>query len=232
MRGHGASDGLRSTRDGVVAELALAMESASCGHPLRVAIDGVGASGKTSLADELAMRLAASGREIIRAGVDGFHNPPTVRYRRGADSPEGYYEDSFDHVAIWTCLVQPLGDGGDRVYRRAVYDFRSEQKVEDTPRVASENAILLFDGVFLLRPELESWWDFSVFVDAGFDTTLRRALSRDIALFGSREAVRRRYETRYIPGETIYLKLARPRQIADAVLENDDPMRPRLLWKG
>jgi uridine kinase len=232
MRGHEASNGLRRTRDGAIAELALAIESVGCGHPLRVAIDGVGASGKTSLADELAARLAGSGREIIRAGVDGFHNPPSIRHRRGADSPEGYYEDSFDHGAIWRCLVGPLGEGGDRVYRRAVYDFRSEQKVEEPPRVASENAILLFDGVFLLRPELKSWWDFSVFVDAGFDTTLRRALSRDIGLFGSREGVRRRYETRYIPGETIYLEFARPRRVADAVFENDDPKRPRLLWNG
>jgi len=232
MRGQDSSDGLLRTRDDAIAELALAIESVSCAHPLRVAIDGVGASGKTSLADELAARLATSSREVIRSGVDGFHNPPAIRYRRGADSPEGYYEDSFDREAIWRCLVGPLGEGGDRIYRSAVYDFRSEQEVEEPPRVASENAVLLFDGVFLLRPELEGWWDFSIFVDAGFDTTLRRALSRDIDLFGSREGVRRRYETRYIPGETIYLQVARPRQIADVVLENDDPMRPRLLWNG
>ena len=57
-------------------------------HPLRIGIDGVTASGKTTLADELAAELTtSSGRQIIRGSVDDFHNPPEVRYRRGRMSP-------------------------------------------------------------------------------------------------------------------------------------------------
>ncbi len=45
-------------------------------HPLRVAIDGVDASGKTTFADELALLVEARGRSVIRASIDGF---PTWR---------------------------------------------------------------------------------------------------------------------------------------------------------
>ena len=52
------------------------------------------------LADELAHRVTALGRPVIRASVDGFHNPRDHRYRRGRDSPEGYFHDSCDHAGL------------------------------------------------------------------------------------------------------------------------------------
>ena len=69
-------------------------------HPLRVAIDGVDAAGKTMLADELATVLAVSDRPVVRASIDGFHNPAVVRRRREDALPEGYYYDSFDYDAL------------------------------------------------------------------------------------------------------------------------------------
>ncbi len=91
--------------------------------------------------------------------------------------------------------------------------------------------MLLFDGVFVLREELREFWDFSIFVDAGFDVTLARALERDLSLFGSERAVRERYESRYIPGERLYLERWRPRERADAVVRNDEPANPALEWR-
>src|SRR5687767_7604524 len=60
-------------------------------HPVRVAIDGVDAAGKTTMAEELVAPLKAYGRPVIRASIDGFHNPARVRHNRGAASPAGYY---------------------------------------------------------------------------------------------------------------------------------------------
>ena len=85
--------------------------------------------------------------------------------------------------------------------------------------------------MFILREELRGLWDFSIFVDAGFDVTLARALERDLSLFGSERAVRERYESRYIPGERLYLERCRPRERADAVVRNDEPANPGLEWR-
>ena len=66
-------------------------------HPVRVAIDGVDGVGKTMLADELVDAVCTKGRPVIRASIDGFHNPRSVRYRLGQNSPVGYFQDSFNH---------------------------------------------------------------------------------------------------------------------------------------
>ena len=218
-------------RDALLAELASAIVATECDHPVRVAIDGVGASGKTILADELAKSLRAVGRNVIRASIDGFHRPREERHARGGLSPEGYLDDSFDYDAVRSCLLAPLGPGGDRRYRTAVYDFRTESPVASVEADAEPGSVLLFDGIFVLRDELRDHWDFSIFVDSGFDVTLSRGLRRDLALFGSEEAVRERYERRYIPGETMYLERYRPFDHADAVVRNDDPADAGLTWK-
>ena len=68
--------------------------------PVRVGIDGPDAAGKTTLADELAVVLAAAGRQVERLSADDFLRAPEHRHRRGRESPEGYYEDSFDHQRL------------------------------------------------------------------------------------------------------------------------------------
>ncbi len=53
--------------------------------------------------------LLIDGRPVIRASLDGFHNPSVVRYERGRLSPEGYYLDSFNYRALLDNLLLPLG---------------------------------------------------------------------------------------------------------------------------
>ncbi len=58
---------------------------------VRVGIDGVDGAGKTVFGDELAQVLEKAGRPIIRASVDCFHHPRSLRYRLGRHSPHGYF---------------------------------------------------------------------------------------------------------------------------------------------
>lgn len=210
----------------LIGYLAATIASLRRPHPLRVAIDGVDASGKTSLADELAPSVERLGRPVIRASIDGFHNPEVTRRRRGAMSPDGYYRDSFDHAALIRSLLRPLGPGGSRTYRRAVYDYRADRPVRVPLERARPGAILLFDGVFLLRPGLREHFEFSIFLRASFGVTVARAERRDLRLIGSIGEVRRRYRQRYVPGQRLYLAEARPESRASIVVDNEDPLHP------
>jgi len=201
-------------------------------HPVRVAIDGPDAAGKTVLADELTPLIERSGRTVIRASIDGFHRARAERLARGPESPEGYFRDSFDYPAFRAVLLDPLGPGGNREYRRRVFDFRTDMPVEAPLEAAPANAVLVVDGVFLLRRELVDLWDFSVFVAAPFAATQRRAAERDAAQFGGEEATLRRYAARYVPGQQIYFAVAHPQDHADVVVDNEDPDRPRLRSGG
>jgi uridine kinase len=209
------------------ASLAARIRAVRREHPVRVAIDGVDAAGKTTLADDLARELERCGCSVIRASIDGFHNPAAVRHRRAA-SGEGYFRDSFDYEALSRALLTPLGPSGSRRYCRAVFDHRTDSPVQAPTEEARKDAILLLDGVFLLRSELRAHWDFSIFVAADFRVTVARAEVRDRGLFGNPTDVRRRYESRYVPGQRLYLESERPRSHASVVVLNDDPEDPAL----
>lgn len=191
-------------------------------HPVRVAIDGVDAAGKTTLADELVGPLQEHGRPVIRASIDGFHHPRAIRYARG-ESGGTYLRDSFNRSALIDVLLRPLGADGDRRYRHAIFDYRTDSPLESPLEEAPPDAVLLFDGVFLLVEDLRPYWDFSIFVRAAFETTVGRAEVRDRRLFGDASDVRRRYEQRYVPGQRLYLSEAQPERYATVVVDNDDP---------
>jgi uridine kinase len=216
-------------RQELIASLASRIASLTRAHPTRVAIDGVDAAGKTTLADELATVIGAMGRPIIRASIDGFHNPATTRRRRGPLSPVGYFEDSFNNEALLSSLLRPLGPDGSREVTRAVFDFRKDTAVDVGAQLVASDAILLFDGVFLLRRELREYFDFSIFVRADFSVTTARAEQRDVMLFGSVDEVRKRYRERYVPGQQLYLTTCEPEQWASVVIDNNNPLQPTLI---
>jgi uridine kinase len=216
-------------RPALLERLATRLAGRTPPHPLRVAIDGVDAAGKTTLADALAPAVAALGRPVIRASVDGFHQPAAVRYRRGPLSPEGYYHDSFDLEALRSNLLEPLGPGGSRRFRRRVFDSVSDRPALAPLEEAAPTAVLLFDGIFLLRPELRGCWDETLFVRADFAVTVARARTRDAALLGGVDEVERRYRERYVPGQRLYLETVQPERLASVVVCNDDPTRPVLV---
>jgi uridine kinase len=220
------------TRDEMLDQLANPLMTLQLRHPVRVAIDGVDAAGKTTLADELAALLIQQGRQVIRASVDGFHRPRAERHRQGANSPEGYYADSFDYDALRNVLLRPLGPQGACCFRRAIFDYRTDTPSMTEEEHAPEDAILLFDGVFLLRPEINDHWDYRIFVDVPFAVTLERAILRDRDLFGSAEATRARYYERYIPGQKIYLTSVDPLRHAQAIVQNEDTEQPALTFSA
>jgi uridine kinase len=215
-----------STRDELLSRLAEAVGSVTIAHPTRVAIDGPPAAGKTTLGDELAVVLRTEGREVIRVSIESFLLPRSQRYRRGEYSAEGCYHDSFDFDALNRVLLDPLGPCGDRRFQQAVYDRPTETALSLPVTAAPADAVLLFDGVFLLRPELIDRWDLRIFVSASFEETLDRARTRDLTLFGSAAEVERRHRERYRPSQQFYFDTVRPTDHADIIVHNDEPKQP------
>lgn len=203
-------------------------------HPIRVAIDGVDASGKTNLADRLVPLIENRNRPVMRASIDDFHNPKKVRYQRGLDSPEGYYYDSFNYEALQRDLLIPLGPHGDRQCRLAVFNLKDDSPTHGAWYKAPADAILLMDGIFLLRPELIPYWDFSIFLDVDFSISVPRAVQRDITSGDQKRNtnfIQMRYERRYVPGQQLYFRKARPRQQASIIVNNNDDWNPVIVTK-
>ena len=196
----------------------------------KVCFDGIDGAGKTTLANELVPVLEAEGLRIHRASIDGFHHPREYRYQKGALSPEGYYEDSFDYDYLTEKLLGPLKSLEEPVkLSTAKFDWKSDETVEPDKVLFQSGDILLFEGVFLQRPELVSYWDLKVFVDIPFELSLERGLNRDSHLLGGEEATRTKYQERYIPGQKIYFEKVNPKASADVVIDNSEPAKPGIM---
>ncbi|WP_433606255.1 uridylate kinase [Dactylosporangium sp. CA-139114] len=217
----------RGTREELLGRLAAAVGAVTVAHPTRVAVDGPPAAGKTTLADELAVALRAQGRHVIRATIDDFLFPRARRYRRGEFSAEGCYFDAHDYDGLTRVLLDPLGPGGDRHFRPAVYDHATDTTLSAPVATAPADAVLIFDGVFLMRPELNDRWDLRVLVSTELEKTVDRAVIRARRV-SSRADVERRWRERYIPAQRLYFATVRPADHADVIVHNDEPQRP--VW--
>lgn len=200
-------------------------------HPTRVGIDGVSASGKTVFADDLVKPLEAMGRHVIRTSIDGFHNPPHIRYQRGKDCHHGYFSDSFNYTAVIQDILEPLGPDGELQYNPVRYDLHQDRKVQHKYQSAQKNSILLFEGVMLFRDPLNSYWDYKIFLDVSFDIVLERALKRDHKRLGGENQLLHKYNKRYIPGQKKYLNKYAPERQAHLVVNNNNYHEPYFIRK-
>lgn len=209
----------------LVADLAAAVADLGERHSrVLVGIDGPDAAGKSILADRLSDALTG---DVVRASIDRWHHPADVRRRAGALSPLGYYRDSFDLAGLDRELLHPFQAGYPAV-RTQAYDHCVERTVEAHPAPVAARSVLVLDGVFLLRPELRPRWTLAVRLEIPPAETLRRALLRDVAAFGSAAEVRTRYEKRYLPAQALYDAEVDPRLHAHVVVDNTEPDLPRV----
>ena len=197
-------------------------------RPLKVGFDGRCASGKSALANELALALRPSRWTVVRPSVDGFHQPRERRYQKGEYSAIGYYEDAYDYQTVIDCLLGLLSGAVFPVLcRQAAHDVRTNMPVAAPPISVSCDSVLLFEGLFLFRRELNAYWDFRILLDIDPATSLSRAIERDT--IDPADIVRRKYEQRYEPAWQIYVNHEHPEFKADVIVDNCDFLQPQLL---
>ena len=200
--------------------LAALLLERSPGRRLRVAVDGVDCSGKTTLADRLAEELRPQ-RPVLRASIDGFHHPRAHRYQGGRDSAVGCYLHTFDLAALRGRLLEPFSAG--LPCETAVFDVTADTAVSSAPVQPGPDAVLLVDGVFLQRPELRDLWDVVVHLRVSDEEVLRRAAQRD----GPQAPPL--YWARYLPAQRLYEAESAPADCADVVIDNTDVTAPVIL---
>ena len=92
-----------------------------------------------------------------------------------------------------------------------------------------EDAILIVDGAFLLRPELRPFWDLVIWLHISFEDMVARAAERDTAWVGDADEVRRRYAEHWIPLHQLYERLSGGANGADLVIDNSKPEQPNVM---
>lgn len=150
-------------------------------RPLILAIAGGTASGKSTLADNIA---AVLGDEVLSISHDIYYKtvPEPLRH-----SPRRAFEYNYDHPdALNTALLvehlHELREGRSVMLPR--YNYETSMAEQDVTLVTPRRVILV-DGILILSdPDLRSLFDFSVFVEAPDDIRLVRRIRRDTTVRG------------------------------------------------
>lgn len=212
------------TQKKLLEEIAIRVAALPRDRIQRVAIDGVDGAGKTTFADSLAPIVEKLGRKVIRASVDGFHNPKDVRYKNGKGA-ESFFKDSYNYVKLREALLNPLSPNGTLRYVNAVFDVDKNEPIEINTKTAEGTEILIFDGIFLHRPELKNYWDCSIFLDVSFERSIPRGAQRGS---GSPD-VHAPSNERYIGGQKIYLSTCQPQKLASIHVDYNDLELPHII---
>ncbi len=196
--------------------------------PILIGVDGIDAAGKTFFAKTLQEQLISqTNKNIILTSVDYFHYPEKHRYQKGKNSPECFYFDSYNYPVLQEKLLESFHRGKGK-YITQSFDCDSNVKIEQEEKEVLQNSILIFEGIFLHRPELIHYWDFSIFLDITFETALQRNISRSIAQGNNNSIpqIKKKYIARYMPGQELYFKLSKPKEKANIIIDNNDFLNP------
>ena len=217
-------------------------------HPLRVAVDGALESRAAALADDLVDPLRLRGRPAVRISTEDFQRAAALRFERGRDDPQAWYEDAYDTGALRREVLDPLGPGGSLRYLPTLWDPVRDRATRAAYAHCPPGAVVLVDGVFLLRPPplrgregqpLRGREGQPLSGREGQPLSGReeqpRRLPFDIAVHVhlSDLALRRRVPPeragQRLPAYARYAAEVHPREVADLVVLLDDPAHPALV---
>jgi uridine kinase len=168
-----------------------------------VAISGHGGSGKSTLADKLAGQFGVAENQIVR--VDGLHAKNYLHTK-------GLFE-----LHDWTTIMDILVNA--RARKRLKYLKRDDKELESSVDVPMPH-LLILEGIRLIRPEVLTYVDVSVWIDCPLDVATKRAVERnrqqgdsdaEIALWGSK----------WVPEASEYFQQIRPDKIASFVYRGE-----------
>ena len=198
-------------------------------HRLRVAIDGHTAAGKTSLGHELAYSLSRRRRPVFRASLDDFKRPWSERHLYDRLSGEGYYRNAFDCEAARRLLLNPSDPSADGLVALCSIDPLTQIDHSAVQSAMPTNGVLVVDGVFAYRPEINDYWDLRIWVEIDPELSVRRGVERDAEGSGGAEEAEALHRDRYLPGELLYIEEINPRAFVDVVIDNKDFENPRVI---
>ncbi len=200
-------------------------------RPYVVGIAGGTGSGKTTVADKLAVAMPP-GR-CVTLDHDAYyrdqgHLPPADREAINYDHPSAL--DS----ALLALHLRELRDG--RTVEVPIYDFATHTRRRETRTVAPARVILVEGILVFAEPALREQMDIKIFVDTDADIRLMRRIRRDLEERGRTfQSVRDQYHATVRPMHLEYVEPSK--RWADLILPEGGDNRVALdvllgqLWR-
>jgi len=179
---------------------------------VRVAVDAAEAARPAELADALVAPLRARGRQAVRVRAEDHLRPASLRFERGREDPDSFYDDWLDADGLVREVLAPLDPGGSGRIRPVRFDAAADRASRTDFITAAPESVLLLSGPLLLGRGLP--------VDLTVHIVLTPAALR-------RRTPPERQWT--LPAYARYAEEVDPASWADVVVHADDPRRPAIV---
>jgi uridine kinase len=169
-----------------------------------IAIDGLGGSGKTTLAATVAELL--DGATVIHG--DDFYRPMPEHEREQLDAQQGYHR-YFDWQRLRDQVLSPLRAGQPARYQR--FDWETGN-LADWNEI-SPGQVVIVEGIYAARPELAPYYHLTTYIDTPREVCLQRVRARGQ---DSEEWI-----MRWCAAEDFYVQTTWPRTRAQLLVRGD-----------
>lgn len=175
---------------------------------LLVAIDGCGASGKSTFAKNL-KRLRPS---IDVVSMDDFYFKSNKRFSGNPIlKPVGA---DFNLERLRKNVLEPLANNKNVNYQ--IYDWITDSLTEW--HEISTGGIVIIEGVYSICEELSDYYDFKIWIDCPRDIRLLRGIERD------GEESLETWEHNWMIAEDVYMNEQKPYDRADLVIDGSQKL--------
>lgn len=189
----------------------------SINRSIVVGIDGLGGSGKTSLAKELSRDLNVKNIDMVIIHIDDYIVERNKRYQTGHPEWYEYYHLQWDTEMLRNELFQELHTNCSEL-TLPLYDKQNDSiSIKDI--TVNPQSVILIEGIFLQRKEWRKYLDFVIYLDCPRELRMERVLKRD-SYIGDYQARLNKYKKRYWIAEEHYLNIENPHKGADIILND------------
>lgn len=176
-------------------------------------IDGLGGAGKTTFTQSMEEDLRNKGVNVSVLHIDDFIHPKEVRYDNSRAEWECYYYLQWRYDYLISEILSPIHQGIPIDKEIEIYDKDNDRYINRRLKI-EHNSVAIIEGVFLQRPEVRSFLDYVIYLDAPKEDRLSRVLKRDTYI-GNELDILTKYRNRYFPAEDKYLEENAPAKNAD-----------------
>ncbi|WP_339173796.1 kinase [Solibacillus sp. FSL R5-0691] len=172
-------------------------------RPYLIALDGLSGAGKTTLVKQLKGIL----NNVVIIHIDDHIVEKSKRYGTGQEQWFEYYQLQWDTEYLKEQLFQKIQQNVQSL-TLSFYQKEEDTHINKTINFSS-NSIVIIEGIFLLRDEWRSFYDYIVYLDCPKEIRYERVLLRDTYI-GDLVARLKKYKERYWVAEEYYLKKQQP----------------------
>lgn len=169
---------------------------------LLIGIDGCGGSGKSTLAHKLKDECS----DVTVVHMDDFYLP-SKQLQETIPENKAIGAD-FDWKRVLNQVLEPISQNKEGSYQR--YDWETDDLAEW--HTVPIGGVVIIEGVYSIRNELASKYDFTIWVECPREKRLSRGLERD------GEEARDMWENNWMISEDLYVETQKPFERADLIV--------------